>query len=623
MAITLIMLLVVSVLLSPVLQEKPEKICPGILLSLISILYPFYCLNMLRFGRWLIYGMVLLTTAFTLLHLRKKTAFASLKKALTPGICLYAGLCAFCILYTRNHLVGLWDELRLWGAVPKALYFTESLQLGGDSLIFKIMQPYPPGMPLLVYFLTALNPEFREGAIFASYGILFGALLLPGLAKLRWKDWLLFLPMALVMICAPCLFTSHGGDGAWFYGSLYIDPILGVLAGYAFYLSCEKPFATRFSVFRFGAALVALTIIKDSGAMFALLAGLNAVVLRVCEKPRRADWKDWMLRLVQVIVPVLLAYGIWKGMLITVGVASNEQGFLKKLPTLGGIFALLRNVKNMAMVSLSGPILADKLVLTYIPSFLILALISFLTERRSGKCRDFLITWASMVATIGLFCIGYIMSFGTSLPSFQRYMSATLIMLLTFVLLRGLPALTQWLRTRELSSGRKMLSVAIGAVVCLCAILFVDQWQGKKANMEPVIEPSAQAAQTMAALKGSPEDPADVYVLISEDPRGNSKLHHRIYYELLGTSACVRNFWNDVNIVGGEATPESWTSQEITAIAGKWETKLLTNGYDYIYVALLNEFSTQVLGKLGVEAPAQGDLYRIEWAGENLRLVKE
>ena len=247
MAATLIMLLVISILLSSVLRDKAEKVFPCILLSVIAVLYPFYCLDMLRLGRWLLYGILMLTAVFALARLRETEGWKSLREALSPGICLFAGLCVFYILYTRNHLVGLWDELRLWGAVPKALYVTESLQLGEAALIFDIMQPYPPGMPLLVYFLTALSPEFQEGAIFAVYGILFGALLLPTLANLKWKDYLLFLPAALLVICAPCLFTSHGGDGAWFYGSLYIDPILGVLAGYAFYMSCEEPFATRFS----------------------------------------------------------------------------------------------------------------------------------------------------------------------------------------------------------------------------------------------------------------------------------------------------------------------------------------------------------------------------------------
>lgn len=623
MVITLSVLLGISVLLSAALQERAEKVFPCILLSVIAILYPFYCLDLLRPGRWLLYSLLGLTAVFAVLRLRKIKEPKQLRKSLSPGICLYAGLCVFYTLYTRNHLVGLWDELRLWGAVPKALYVTESLQLGENALIYQIMQPYPPGMPLLVYFLTAWSPEFREGMIFASYGILFGGLLLPTLAKLKWKDYLLFLPAVLLVICAPCLFTSHGGDGAWFYGSLYIDPILGVLAGYAFYLSCGKPFMTGFSGFRFAVTLLALTIIKDSGAMFALLAGLNAVVLHLWSKEGKVNRKEWVMRPAQAFLPVLLAYGSWKVMLNSFGVASNEQGFLKRLPTMGGIFAMLRNIKNMAMVSLSGPILADKLVLTYIPCFLFLAVISFAAEKRRGKCREFLITWAVMILCIGLFCIGYIMSFGASLPSFQRYMSTTLIMLLAFVLLRSIPMLLEWVCAIRLTSHRKVLAMAVGAVVCLCAILFVDQWQGKKANMEPIREPAAQAAQSMANLEGSTEEPANVYVLISEDPRGNSKLHHRIYYELLGTSACVRNFWNDVNIVGGEVTPETWTEEEINTIAKKWETKLSDAGYDYIYVAVMNEFSAQVLERLGAETPTQGDLYRIEWAEESLRLVKE
>ena len=92
---------------------------------------------------------------------------------------------------------------------------------------------------------------------------------------------------------------------------------------------------------------------------------------------------------------------------------------------------------------------------------------------------------------------------------------------------------------------------------------------------------------------------------------------------MLGTSACVRNFWNNVNIVGGETTPEEWTPEEITAISQKWCRKLLDGGYDYIYVAASSDFAAQVLAELGVDMAEPGDLFAIEWEGESILLVKQ
>lgn len=617
---TMMSLLVVTILLAALMKEKAETVFPGVLLAVIGILYPFYCLDLLRVGRLALYCLLAAAALHSVVKLRKNPG--RILSAITPGICLYGALCLFYAAYTRNHLVGLWDELRLWGAVPKALYATEALQLGENALIFEIMQPYPPGMSLLVYFIQAIAPEFQEGMIFAVYAMFFSAMLLPVLKGLRWKDYPFFLPLALVLICAPCLFTSHGGDGAWFYGSLYIDPILGALAGYVFYLSCTEPFKSPMAQLRFAVSLLVLAVIKDSGVMFALLAGLNAVVLDLTDRERNVRGIKWLWRPALAMVPGLIGYGSWKWMLTFYGITSNAKGFLRNLPTPSGIVVLLRNLKSMAMVSLQDPLFTCKLTLTYIPCFLIMAWLSYLTEKRRGKLRQFLITWASMCVSIGIFCLGYIMSFGTSLPSFQRYMSSTLILVMTFVMLRGLPVLLDRVKELKLTGPKRIQAVALALALVVCGVLFVKQWQGKKANMESVIDPAAQASKTISAAEAE-EAPADVYVLIAENPRDNSKLHHRIYYEVLGTTACVRNFWNNVNIVGGETTPEEWTPEELTAMAAKWCQKLLDGGYDYIYVASSSEFAAQVLAELGVGLAEPGDLFAIEWEGESIRLVKQ
>ena len=617
---TMMSLLVVTILLAALMKEKAETVFPGVLLAVIGILYPFYCLDLLRVGRLALYCLLAAAALHSVVKLRKNPG--RILSAITPGICLYGALCLFYAAYTRNHLVGLWDELRLWGAVPMALYATEALQLGENALIFEIMQPYPPGMSLLVYFIQSIAPEFQEGMIFAVYAMFFSAMLLPVLKGLRWKDYPFFLPLALVLICAPCLFTSHGGDGAWFYGSLYIDPILGALAGYVFYLSCTEPFKSPMAQLRFAVSLLVLAVIKDSGVMFALLAGLNAVVLDLTDRERNVRGIKWLWRPALAMVPGLIGYGSWKWMLTFYGITSNAKGFLRNLPTPSGIVVLLRNLKSMAMVSLQDPLFTCKLTLTYIPCFLIMAWLSYLTEKRRGKLRQFLITWASMCVSIGIFCLGYIMSFGTSLPSFQRYMSSTLILLMTFVMLRGLPVLLDRVKKLKLTGPKRIQAVALALALVVCGVLFVKQWQGKKANMESVIDPAAQASKTISAAEAE-EAPADVYVLIAENPRDNSKLHHRIYYEVLGTTACVRNFWNNVNIVGGETTPEEWTPEELTAMAAKWCQKLLDGGYDYIYVASSSEFAAQVLAELGVGLAEPGDLFAIEWEGESIRLVKQ
>ena len=181
----LVMLMASSVLFAAAKKERAENVFPCALLSVIVILYPFYCLDFLRLGKMLVYVLILLTGILSLGKLlkQKRDPVRSVLETLTPGIFIFAAYCAFVFVYTRGNLVGLWDEMRLWGAVPKALYATDSLQLGSQALIFPAMQPYPPGMPLLVYFMESLSPQFSESYIFVTYGIFFGAMLLPALKQ--------------------------------------------------------------------------------------------------------------------------------------------------------------------------------------------------------------------------------------------------------------------------------------------------------------------------------------------------------------------------------------------------------------------------------------------------------
>ena len=79
-----------------------------------------------------------------------------LKNLFTPGLLIYS-LCFILIYFiTRNNDVLLWDELRLWGAYPKILFYDGSLQLDGDAQLINIMRSYNPGMPLFLFYVNII-----------------------------------------------------------------------------------------------------------------------------------------------------------------------------------------------------------------------------------------------------------------------------------------------------------------------------------------------------------------------------------------------------------------------------------------------------------------------------------
>lgn len=352
-------------------------------------------------------------------------------------------------------------------------------------------------------------------------------------------------------MAAPCIFTSHGGDDGWFYESLFIDPILGVLAGYTFWLSSQRPFDAPFRSWNFAAALLALTIVKDSGALFAVFAAVNALVLYAVTEKESRKGKGLFLGLVSTVLPLVLGYGLWRWVLGTYGIGSNESGFMKMQLSGEALEVLWTKLLEMPMVNIQEPLLHGQLVLTYLPCLLGLMLLFRLCGRaRKGEGKR--LTWAMMLLSFLVFLIGYRLSFRGSLPSFQRYVRATLICAMGCGLLQSLPRAVE----SAFHAKRKWAVMALCLFFVVSGFRYMDQWQEKKHDMEYTKDPVQTAVTKIKnTVEGTVEAPADIYVLIADKPLQKSLIHHRIYYELIGTNACVRNFWNDVNIVGGEETP--------------------------------------------------------------------
>ena len=625
----LLMIMGTAAVLAAALKEKAEKVFPCLLLSVIVILYPFYCMDMLRLGRMVVYAAFAAAVILSamVMHRQKRPFLRETLRTLTPAIWIYGILCVFFCFYTRNNLVGLWDELRLWGAVPKALYVTEALQVGEEALIFRHMQSYPPGMPLLIYFMTALSPTFVEGHIFAVYAILYASCILPALQNMKWRHWPFFAPAFVLMAYIPCVLTSHGGDYGWFYESLFIDPVLGALAGYTFYLAASRPFETPFSRYSFAAALLALTILKDSGAMFALVAGLSAVAVYAAFNRKRLNWKSIALTVFRVVLPVAVGYFLWKMVLGKFGVSSNESNYLKSLPPLGSLIALVRQLRAQPMVVLEDLLFRGKLTLTYIPCFLLIFALSmvFLKKADMGRKMEVGITWAGLCLSVGLFMVGYIISYHDAIPSFQRYLSSTLTCALVFTLLHGGEVLfVPRIRRKQKWEwvGRSAL-VMLGAAMVLSICMSLAQWRGKKYNIDYAMEPARPVVSAaISKIEGDPENPKNVYLLISDNPRSFSLAHHRIYYELMGSAGCVRNFWYDVNMADTVETPEVWTEEEIGPTAQKWAERLKYYGYDYVCIVSVNEYSLAVLREFDIQDAAPGDVYAIEIRDGKLTFVK-
>lgn len=614
--VVLIILGIVSVAVSSLAKRCVEDTIPVIILSIIAVLYPFYCMDMLMAGELTIYVLFLFAVIAFVYTVRKKKTF-EMKEMLTlvsPGVLVFAGVCIFYLFYLHDNRVELWDELRLWGAVPKALHKERTLQLGEDAWIFPIMQSYPPAMPLLVYFFTARASSFPEYQIFFVYAIFVSALILPVYKNLSWKQWPKILPAAVFMIWLPCIFTSHGGDYGWFYESLFIDPVLGVLIGYVFYQSLEKPFSNGFTQYRFFVSLLVLALIKDSGAAFAVIAAANALILYYRNENGSCGIRTVCFKAVLTISPILIGYGGWKLLLKKYGIY-NHVGMSSELLSFDAIKALFESLISVPMLSINGGIFSSELKLTFVPCFIGLVYLSIWINRKSKRFTNaqLTVTWLCMVTSFCAFFLGYCMSFGEYLPSFARYVSTILFAVLVFDLFQFAEILDRIMPTC-ISKVRSRTGIGAAAwvlLLCFSGSYFVN-WEENKVTMSDyeneIVSYITYEIKQNAKMEEAPY--SDYYLLIAEEQANNSRIHHRIYFDLIGSYARIHNFWSEANITGSDH-PMHWTDAEITDIAEKWGEYIIAEGYEYVCVVILDDYATSILEKLGVEHPEMGDIYEI------------
>lgn len=222
-------------------KKKISDCIPISAFSIIFFLYLFYICSQLYIGMLALVCLISASSVYCI-YKAARNQKNTLSLIFQPAILIFLVYVFFVYNYTNDYHVILWDEERLWGAVPKAMHATGQLQLGKNAEIFEAMQSYPPGMMLFEFFLTAFGKQFFENQLFAGYAVFAVILFMPAMRDLKWKQWPLVVLCLSAVILIPCVFTCHFGDYNEFYLTLFIDPILGMLAGYAFLKQCHLLF---------------------------------------------------------------------------------------------------------------------------------------------------------------------------------------------------------------------------------------------------------------------------------------------------------------------------------------------------------------------------------------------
>lgn len=693
--------LFVSAALAVLCKRRIEECIPVLLLGVITALYLFYCLNILVVGKYVIYAVffVLLVlavvrigrelrmsgtgcvadpavsgsdclenpaTSGSVRRVRKGVASSELLRIITPALFLFVGLSIVFLIYAAGLKPSVWDELRLWAAMPKALHGTGALQVGEGSLLYSTMQSYPPGIALLSFFFTSLSGSYSYGSTFAVYWIFAASLVLPALRNMKWKQWYLLPAVGFVILLVPFLLTVNGasasGDWNYYYVSLYIEPVLGCLMGYAFFQAVKGPFYSGFSFAQFALTLFVLPTLKNVGALYACMAFAAAVVIYLfsdsvsdsrnkirdgvsaayaggspVQNPSEsaAAGRKTGVRIQKIQLPIVataVSYFSWQLIIHTRGTGEFID------------FKLNDFTGEKLVSALKGMLTWGKIPFFYYILFFLLVDVLLTFVIKDIAKRSALIGAVGIAITFLIFFYGYVSHYGLMLSSLHRYTSVFTFACFMYLLMRSCSrigkreadAATEQFSNRKI--GKTLLFIA--GVILMAGSVFLmvyskslqlqnKNWKdaetiiknveerisGMEQNLQnseeqmPDMERIAEsrAVQTMASERAY--TPVICYLALGGDTRKQSQRHETLALEAIGSAINIQNIWCDKlynEPVDGVITDR----EEMTRI---WAENLKNGRYQYVIVSDPDEDIRYAVNKLAEEPEEalDGDVYRI------------
>ena len=602
--LSLFLILLTAIAFSIILGKDAAEMLPVSVFSTILYLYFFYCADMLPWGIISLYFLIATLLLYAIFSAKKGRLKVTEK--LTPAFVVFCCTAVFFLLYTADNRSINWDELRVWSAMPKAIFETKQLQLGPQALIFDSadnMQTYPPALPLFSVFLLSASPVFVESYIFLAYAVFVSAITILPFHNLRWKHWWL-MPAAFIFVtCTPFVLTLHGGDNSYFYESLYIDPVLGFAAGYVFYLATAKPFHTRFDRIRFALALGVLVLIKDSGILFAVLSLVCALLIYYFE-----DKPSAVTLVRHALFPtcfMLAPYFIWKGLLQLYRI-TNHVSLQLKFPAAQVLGALTEVLAHAPIINL---IIFGVSFLIYALVVLLLCVLMEVRSKRHSKVNN-LCAFLLVTLSFFIFAFGYISIFPYGSAehllslSYYRYFTTLTCAYFIFAFLRYLPIVL-----KKVPAGRKAFRIPVFAIcllMCGFSSFVLSYWESSY-NADFLAEAANEKQKILSEI---PVDSTGrhqrIYLLMAEQEP--NIFHHRFYFELIGSGLNIENFYNDTDMYDGLGISPG----PADAAAESWYARLQEGAYDYIYVYSTNESIQRAFAHLGLGEALPGHAYPVK-----------
>ena len=610
-----------AVLIAACLRKPFSELFAPLLLFVMLTLYGFYIFDLLPLGRAVVTG--LLCSAVILcavLLVRTQSGRQHLLLTIkNPTFHLFLAAFLIFLIFAAGKIVNLWDSLRLWGAYPKVLHSTGALQMGSGSVLYPSMQSYPPGMPLLCYYITSFSPTFSESSLYLCYSLFGFALMLPLLegAGLHGKSARYAAFIGILFI--PWLLTSVNYDYAQYYSSLFIDMPLGICAGYTFYQAFRRLENNLFHTIIFSLSCACLALLKDSGSFISLCCILGAAISCML----RRNGIPPVRYLPTILAPSLVLAFVWCSWdyLRDVWCVSNHLRLDLVFPSAGEIVRMGYRFLITPATTLLFPFGAIDISLPFalLTIFSLKLLLCKYTQRSSMTLE--LVDLGIQVLCYGGFFIGYCLIFMENIrtgeyPSYPRYMSTILLCALYIFsadcIFRYHISISHFLQTvrafacRKTPHGKMLHGILkLGKVALIASLILgiaLTMLNREHAGASLYVSARNTADAVSAAVPSWEEGTyTDVYLVIPGEDRDNYRLHHRIYFELIDDGIRVKSQFDEMNISAPELgyTPDSFMEH------------LTREGFDYVVLTWTDD---DLSAEFGTLFPDQGNnlIYKID-----------
>ena len=622
------------IMLSWFWKESLAEMLPMLLCMLTLVLYALAFLHHLSWINGIGMGVIAVFLIwFSSMKKEKRAAFAKacLENVTQPSFIAAVLLLLVVILCTSQKVVTWWDDINFWATDVKSLYYLDGFA-GKYGNVAPEFGDYPPGGQLIKWWFLHFSPAvFHEGLAFAGYYVMNLIFMLPLLKKIKGKNIVLFLLMALSLWFLPSIADVYGYDG--FCADLTMACIYG---SFLYAVTDRKGKADSLYYARLALYLAVLVLVKSVGFIWAVfgLVFLAAYHFHSADGEKVKVLKKEKIKLLLVCIAPFLSGGSWMLFCLLMRRVTKTTTTAVKYMTTDdyGISGYMGDfAKAFLKAFVSSPLHKEKsfaLDLTPLGFYIIVCVlvIFFFHKNLMPKKQGKLVLWFTIISGAVFYAViflAHITIFATEtqyleasgmISSIERYGAPFTIGTLIFLA-------NIWLECGGQiweNSGHVVLR-RYGS--CLCFLAFIALTAGWRTGFEGLIGyRGSVSAQLSGRAEMIDEDAASFLQTIQILGMENST--RVCYIQRDDTPRWVKNSYTNM-----EASPVSvvYRSVNLNDAVTDWMVQEIRDSHAfYLYVEETDADANSVFAPMMDEAAGSfrcGVLYRIEDDGGQMRLV--